>query len=58
MRWTGGNGEAVEVIRVRGKDDITRNLYRLRREGLWIADYATLDELAQHVDLATLTEVE
>jgi hypothetical protein len=58
VRWTGANGEAVEVIRVRGKDDITRNFYRLRRGGLWIADYATLDELAQHIDLATLTEVE
>jgi hypothetical protein len=56
VRWTGPNTEVVDVIQLRGKDGITRMLYRLRRHGRWIADCATIDQLAEHVDLATLRE--
>jgi hypothetical protein len=56
MRWVGPNTEIVDVIQLRGKDDVTRNLYRLRRIGLWVANCTTLDELAQHVDLGQLEE--
>jgi hypothetical protein len=57
MRWVGPNTEVIDVIELRGKDGVIRTLYRLRRHGLWIANCATLDELAQHVDLSQLEEV-
>ncbi|HVQ94370.1 MAG TPA: hypothetical protein VMU51_25250 [Mycobacteriales bacterium] len=57
MRWTGPNTEVIDVIQLRGKDNVTRTLYRLRRHGLWVANCASLDELAQHVDLGQLEEV-
>jgi hypothetical protein len=56
MRWVGPNGEIVDVIRLRGKDGVTRELYRLRRHGRFVANCATPDELAEYVDPATLTE--
>jgi hypothetical protein len=56
MRWTGPNTEVIDVIQLRGKDGVTRSLYRLRRHGHWIANCATLDELALYVDLGQLEE--
>ena len=56
MRWTGPNTEVIDVISLRGKDGVRRTLYRLRRHGLWIANCATLAELAEHVDLGQLQE--
>ena len=31
-------------------------MYRLRRNGVFIGDYKTVDELGKHVDLSTLVE--
>ena len=33
-----------------------RQVYRLRRNGVFIGDYKTVDELGKHVDLSTLVE--
>jgi hypothetical protein len=53
VRWTSADGD---VVRIRGKDDITRTSTRLRRNGQRISDDATIEELAEHAHLATLTE--
>jgi hypothetical protein len=57
VRWVGPNTEVIDVIQLRGKDGVSRPLYRLRRHGLWVANCATLEELALHVDLGQLEEV-
>ncbi len=33
-----------------------RQVYRLRRNGVFIGDYKTVDELGRRVDLSTLVE--
>jgi hypothetical protein len=56
VRWVGPNGEVVDVIRLRGKDGVTHELYRLRRHGRFVANCRSLEQLAEHVDVAGLRE--
>jgi hypothetical protein len=58
VKLVGPDGVSVEQVTVvwRGSDGGPRRLLRLRQHGRHIGDYRTIDELAQHVDLATLVE--
>jgi hypothetical protein len=56
VKLRGPNGETVEVVAYVDKMQTRRQVYRLRRNGVFIGDYKTVDELGKHVDLSTLVE--
>jgi hypothetical protein len=55
-RMRGPNGEVVDVISYADKLGYLRRVYRLTRHGVFIGEYKTPEELARHVELATLVE--
>jgi hypothetical protein len=56
VRLRGPDGETVEVVSYADKMQTRRDVYRLRRNGVFIGDYKTVDELGKQVDLSTLVE--
>jgi hypothetical protein len=52
MRWVGVDGWTVEAVRLNG-----RQLLRVRHLGYHIAYCRSVEQVAQHVDLADLVEV-
>jgi hypothetical protein len=56
MRLRGESGEVVDLVTYVDKMQQTRRVYRLSRPGIFIGEYKTVEELAKHVDLATLVE--
>jgi hypothetical protein len=56
MRFTSRDGRwRVDLIRLRlTSDNRDGERFRVAHDGYFIAEVATLDELAQHVDLAEL----
>ena len=53
----GPGGVRVEQVTLTGKDGGPAVRYlRLRRYGWYVGDYRTVEQLAQHVDIATLVE--
>ena len=51
-----GPGVTVEHVTYTDKLGHTRRVLRLRRNGVFIRDFRTVEELAKEVDLATLRE--
>jgi hypothetical protein len=58
MKLTGPGGVSVEHVTYTDKIGYTRRVLRLKRHGVFIGDYRTVEELGRHVDVATLTEEE
>ena len=58
MRLRGKSGELVTSVEYEDKAGVRRRVLRLTRHGVHIADAATVEELARHVDLAELVEDE
>lgn len=56
VRLTGPGGVTVEHVTYTDKLGYTRKVLRLRRHGVFVGDYRTVDELGRQVDLATLRE--
>jgi hypothetical protein len=54
LTLTGPGGVRVEQTAPPGADPISRTVLRLTRNGRWVRDCHTAEELARHVDLATL----
>jgi hypothetical protein len=52
----GPNGVVVDVIRYRDKMQQDRRVYRLTRQGVFVGEYKTPEELGKVVDLAELVE--
>jgi hypothetical protein len=55
VRWSGPDGIEVDLVEVT-RDGRTRSYYRLRQWGRFVADVATIEQLARHVDLSRLVE--
>ena len=51
-------GVTVEHVTYTDKIGYTRKVLRLKRHGVFIGDYRTVEELGRQVDVATLTEEE
>jgi hypothetical protein len=58
VRLTGPGGVTVEHVTYTDKLGYTRRVLRLRRHGVFVDDYRTVEELARQVDLATLREAD
>ena len=58
MRMRGPDGVVVDVIRYRDKMQQDRRCYRLTRNGVFVGEYKTPEELGKVVDLAELVEDE
>ncbi len=56
VHLTGPGGVTVEHVTYTDKLGYTRRVLRLRRNGAFIRDFRTVQELAKEVDLATLRE--
>ena len=56
VHLTGPGGVTVEHVTYTDKLGYTRKVLRLRRNGVFIRDFRTVEELAKEVDLATLRE--
>lgn len=56
VRMRGPNGVVVGVIRYRDKMQQDRRCYRLTRQGVFVDEYKTPEELGKVVDLASLME--
>ncbi len=56
VHLTGPDGVTVEHVTYTDKLGYHRRVLRLRRYGVFIGDFRTVEELARHVDLATLRE--
>jgi hypothetical protein len=56
VRLTGPGGVTVEHVTYTDKLGHTRRVLRLRRHGLFVGDFRTVDELGREVELATLRE--
>jgi hypothetical protein len=57
VKLVGPDGVSVEQVTVVWNDgNPPRHVLRLRWRGQFVGDYRTVDELARHVDLATLVE--
>jgi hypothetical protein len=56
VKLRGPDGETVEVVSYADKMQTRRQVYRLSRNGVFIGDYKTVDELGHRVDLSTLVE--
>jgi hypothetical protein len=58
VRLTGPGGVTVEHVTYTDKLGYTRRVLRLRRHGVFVGDYRTVEDLGREVDLATLRESE
>lgn len=58
VRLTGPGGVTVEHVTYTDKLGYTRRVLRLRRHGVFVGDFRTVEELGRQVDLATLREQE
>jgi hypothetical protein len=58
VKLTGPGGVTVEHVTYTDKIGYTRRVLRLKRHGVFIGDYRTVEELGRQVDVATLTEEE
>ena len=56
VQLTGPGGVTVEHVTYADKLGYQRKVLRLRRSGVFIRDFRTVEELAKEVDLATLRE--
>ena len=56
IRLRGESGEVVDLVTYVDKMQQTRRVYRLTRHAVFIGEYKTVEELAKHVNLATLVE--
>jgi hypothetical protein len=56
IRLRGESGEVVDLVTYVDKMQQTRRVNRLTRHGVFIGEYKTVEELAKHVNLATLVE--
>ena len=58
VKLTGPGGVTVEHVTYTDKIGYTRRVLRLKRHGVFIGDFRTVEELGKHVDVGTLTEEE
>ncbi len=58
VKLTGPGGVSVEHVTYTDKLGYTRTVLRLRRHGVFVGDYRTVEQLGEQVDLATLREQE
>jgi hypothetical protein len=58
VKLTGPGGVTVEHVTYTDKIGYTRRVLRLKRHGVFIGDYRTVEELGRQVDVGTLTEEE
>ncbi len=58
VQLTGPGGVTVEHVTYTDKLGYTRKVLRLRRNGAFIRDFRTVEELGKEVDLATLREAD
>lgn len=58
VRLTGPGGVTVEHVTYTDKLGHSRKVLRLRRYGLFVRDFRTVEELGREVDLATLSEAD
>jgi hypothetical protein len=58
VKLTGPGGVTVEHVTYTDKIGYTRRVLRLKRHGVFVGDYRTVEELGQHVDVGSLTEEE
>ena len=56
VHLTGPGGVTVEQVTYTDKLGYTRRMLRLRRHGVFIGDFSTVEALARQVDLSTLRE--
>jgi len=56
VRLTGPGGVSVEHVTYTDKLGHTHRVLRLRRHGVFVGDFRTVEELGRQVDLATLRE--
>jgi hypothetical protein len=56
VRLTGPGGVTVEHVTYTDKLGHTRRVLRLKRHGVFVGDFRTVDELGRHVDVTTLRE--
>jgi hypothetical protein len=58
VKLTGPGGVTVEHVTYTDKIGYTHRVLRLKRHGVFVGDYRTVEELGREVDVATLTEDE
>jgi hypothetical protein len=58
VKLTGPGGVTVEHVTYTDKLGYSRKVLRLRRHGVFVGDYRTVEELSREVDLAALREEE
>ncbi len=58
VKLTGPGGVTVEHVTYTDKIGHTHRVLRLKRHGVFVGDYRTVEELGRHVDVATLREDE
>jgi hypothetical protein len=58
VKLTGPGGVTVEHVTYTDKIGYTRRVLRLKRHGVFVGDYRTVEELSEQVDVGTLTEDE
>ncbi|HST63752.1 MAG TPA: hypothetical protein VLM05_01070 [Mycobacteriales bacterium] len=58
VKLTGPGGVTVEHVTYTDKIGYTRRVLRLKRHGVFIGDFRTVEELGKHVDVGSLTEEE
>jgi hypothetical protein len=56
VRLAGPGGVTVEHVTYTDKLGHTRRVLRLKRHGVFVGDFRTVDELGRHVDVTTLRE--
>ncbi len=58
VRLTGPGGVTVEHVTYTDKLGYERRVLRLKRHGVFVGDFRSVEELGRHVDVATLREDE
>lgn len=58
VKLTGPGGVTVEHVTYTDKLGYTRKVLRLKRHGVFVADFRSVDDLSKEVDVATLQEEE
>jgi hypothetical protein len=56
VHLSGPGGVTVEQVTYTDKLGYQRRVLRLRRQGVFVGDFRSVEELARHVDLSTLRE--
>jgi hypothetical protein len=56
VKLTGPGGVTVEHVTYTDKIGYTRRVLRLKRHGVFVGDFRTVEELGRQVDVSTLTE--